>query len=293
MICAPRYRTANGRPYNNFTNYDAIICKKARNILLDFKSCANYNIVMLHSTLEVVELTNNLTENKFKILSGSALKMLAIITMAIDHSAAMLYPVIDAMRIPFSLGGKMITLYWIMRKIGRLAFPIFCFLITEGYQHTRNKMRYGLRVLIFAIISEIPFNLLFSNNLFDSNGQNVFFTLFLGLLMIHVYNSQCKQLIKFLAMVAVGVIATYLKADYGLNGVLLVFIIYLFRNTPSVQALLAYPLLSGGVAAWVAFIPINLYNGNRGFIKSPMLKYAFYAFYPVHILILHLIKHLL
>lgn len=238
-------------------------------------------------------MNTNLTENKFKILSGSALKMLAIICMAIDHSAVILYPVIDAMRIPFSLGGRMISLYWIMRKIGRLAFPIFCFLVAEGYQHTRNKMRYGLQLLIFAVISEIPFNLLHSRNLFDQTGQNVFFTLFLGLLLIHIYESKGKQLIKFLAMVTVGAIATYLKADYGLNGALLVFLIHLFRSTPSVQALLAYPFLSGGIAAWAAFIPINLYNGKRGFIKSPVLKYAFYVFYPAHILILIGIRYLL
>lgn len=238
-------------------------------------------------------MTHNLTENKFKFLSGSILKLLAIICMTIDHSALILYPVIEAMRIPFSIGGKVITLYWIMRKIGRLAFPIFCFLIAEGYQHTRNKMRYGLRLLIFAVISELPFNLLHSNNLFDLSGQNVFFTLFLGLLLIHIYESEGSQLRKFLLMAAVGVVATYLKADYGLNGALLVFLIHLFRSVPSVQALIAYPLLSGGIAAWAAFVPINLYNGNRGFIKSPSLKYAFYLFYPVHILILIGIKYFL
>ena len=121
----------------------------------------------------------------------------------------------------------------------------------------------------------------------------MFFTLFLGLLLIHIHESKHKQLIKFLAMAAVGVIATFLTVDYGLTGVLLVLIIYLFQNTPSVQALIAYPLLSGGFAAWAAFVPINLYNGKRGFIKSPLLKYTFYIFYPAHILILVGIYYLL
>ena len=219
--------------------------------------------------------------------------MIAIITMIIDHAAAILYPVLDILLAPFNILGKTFTLYWIMRKIGRLAFPIFCFLIAEGYRHTRNKKRYGLRLLLFAAISEIPFNLLHSNNLLDPGSQNVFFTLFLGLLLIHIHESTHKQLIKFLAMAAVGVIATFLTVDYGLTGVLLVFIIYLFQNTPSVQALIAYPLLSGGFAAWAAFVPINLYNGKRGFIKSPLLKYTFYIFYPAHILILVGIYYLL
>lgn len=221
------------------------------------------------------------------------LKVIAVLCMTIDHAAAILWPVIDVMLIPFSIGGKAITLYWIMRKMGRLAFPIFCFLISEGYVHTKNKVRYGLRLLIFAIISEIPFNLLYGNTFFDPNGQNVFFTLFLGLLLIHIYEADIGHLKKFILMVAVGIIATLLKSDYGLHGVLLVFMLYLFKNTPFVQALLAYPLLSGGFAAWVAFIPINMYNGSRGFIKTPLLKHAFYLFYPVHILVLIAIRYLL
>lgn len=219
--------------------------------------------------------------------------MIAIITMVIDHSAVILYPLCDILVTPFSIGGKIINLYWILRKIGRLAFPIFCFLIAEGYQHTRNKKRYGLRLLFFAAISEIPFNLLRSNNLLDPSSQNVFFTLFLGLLLIHIYESKHNQLPKFLAMTVVSVVAIFLKADYGLHGALIVFVIYLFRNTPSVQALIALPLLSGGLAAWAAFIPINLYNGKRGFIQSPLLKYAFYIFYPAHILVFVGIRYLL
>ena len=108
-------------------------------------------------------MINKLTENRFRILSGSMLKLLAIISMTIDHSAVILYPVIDAMRVPISIGGRAITLYWVMRKLGRLAFPIFCFLISEGYAHTGNKVRYGLRLLIFALVSELPFNLLHGN----------------------------------------------------------------------------------------------------------------------------------
>lgn len=219
--------------------------------------------------------------------------MIAIITMFIDHSAVILYPIFDILVAPFSIGGKMISIYWIMRKIGRLAFPIFSFLITEGYRHTRDKKRYGLRLLLFAAISEIPFNLLHSNHWFDSDGQNVFFTLFLGFLLIHIYEFKLNQLIKFFAMAGVALLAKLLKTDYGYVGVLLMFVIYLFQNMPAVQALVAFRMLSGGIAAWVAFIPINLYNGKRGFIKSPWLKFAFYIFYPAHILVLAGVRYLL
>ena len=238
-------------------------------------------------------MINTLAENRFRLLSGSMLKLIAVLCMTIDHAAAILWPVIDVMRIPFTIWGKVINLYWIMRKIGRLAFPIFCFLISEGYVHTKNKAQYGLRLLLFAIISEIPFNLLHGNAFFDLSGQNVFFTLFFGLLLIHIYEAEGNHLKKLILMVAVSIATSLLKTDYGLHGALLVFLIYLFRNTPSVQALLAYPLLSGGFAAWLAFVPINLYNGKRGFIKTPFLKLLFYIFYPFHILVLFGIRHII
>lgn len=241
----------------------------------------------------VIILETNISANKFKILSGSMLKLLAVISMTVDHTAAILVSELDVLRTPFSIGGRAFTLYYIMRMIGRLAFPIFCFLITEGFVHTRDKKRYGLRLLIFAVISEIPFNLLHGGSLVDLTGQNVFFTLFLGLLMIYAFEVVSGEFKKFLVISAIGVITTLLKADYGLYGVLLVFVIYLFRNAPAVQALLAYPLLSSGLAAWAAFVPINMYNGQRGFIKTPLLKYAFYAFYPLHILLLAGIKYLI
>ena len=94
-------------------------------------------------------------------------------------------------------------------------------------------------------------------------------------------------------MLAIATISTYLKADYELFGVLLVFIIYILRNHPAAQAILSYPLLNIGPAALMAFIPINLYNGKRGFIKAPVLKLFFYAFYPLHLLILVGIRYLI
>ena len=177
---------------------------------------------------------NTFAENKFRIFSGSMLKLLAILCMAIDHSAAILWPVVDFMRLPVDLLGRTVSVYWIMRKIGRLAFPIFCFLIAEGYVHTRNKLKYGLRLLIFAVISEIPFNLLHGGTLLDPNGQNVFWTLLFGLSLIYVYDLPIRKLIKFPAMFAIAGIALVFKADYGLKGTLLVYLLYLLRDIPVV-----------------------------------------------------------
>lgn len=238
-------------------------------------------------------MANTLTFHKCRILSGSMLKVLAILCMFIDHGAVILYPVLEILRSPFSILGRSVTLYWVLRKIGRLAFPIFCFLIAEGFHHTRNKKKYAIRLLIFAFISEVPFDLMRRGSFFDLSGQNVYFTLLLGLALIYAYESIDSQFKKFCVMALIAVAATILRTDYDLTGVLLVLVIYLFRNQPAVQALISYPLLAGGTAAFAAFVPINLYNDQRGFIKSPGLKFLFYLFYPAHILLLLGIRHLL
>lgn len=224
-------------------------------------------------------------QRNYRCLSGSMLKLIAVLCMLIDHTAAILVGVLPGLAAPFAFGSQVVSLYWIMRKVGRLAFPIFCFLIAEGYQHTRSKGKYALNLLLFALISEIPFDLM-NGAVLELGTQNVFFTLFLGLALIHLFEGRDGQLPKFLLMAAVCIPAHFFGADYGLAGVLLVFVLYLLRRHPAAQALVAYPLLSGGIAAAVAFIPINLYNGQRGFIKTPALKFLFYAFYPLHLLIL-------
>lgn len=226
---------------------------------------------------------------KYKFLSGSMLKLIAVITMTIDHTAVVFEPWFQTIDIPFVdfpvLDGEL-TLYWLLRLIGRVAFPIYCFLIGEGFRHTRNQRKYALRLLIFAVISELPYNMLSNGKWLDPQAQNVFFTLFLGLAMIYAFEYIKSNWKKYLVMLGIATVSVYLKADYDLSGVLLVFLIYVLRKHPAAQAILAYPLLNIGPAALMAFIPINLYNGKRGFIKAPVLKLLFYAFYPLHILIL-------
>ncbi len=231
--------------------------------------------------------------DKYRILSGSMLKLIAMIAMLIDHTAFILAPVLPFMKETLlTIGGLNVTLYWIMRRIGRIAFPIFCFLITEGYTHTRNKIKYGLNLLIFAVISEIPFNLMYGH-FFTFKYQNVFFTLFLGLLLIYFLDNTRNHLLKTILAAVVCGVSMKINCDYGLKGVLLILLIYLLRNNPVPQIILSYPLLStSGFASLAAYLPINLYNGERGFIKSPYMKYAFYLFYPAHIGLLVVIKYI-
>ena len=239
-------------------------------------------------------MVKRISPDRFRILSGSMLKLIAIMTMLIDHAAYLLAPQIPVLTVPFlTIATKEISVYFLLRKIGRLAFPIFCFLVTEGFAHTKNKKRYAISLLLFAVLSEIPFNMMNGGQWTNLKTQNIFFTLFLGVLMLAIFEYVQKELFRAILLIGIGVIAMLIKSDYGLKGVLLILLMYLLRNRPAAQAVLSYPLLSGGIAAFAAFVPINMYNGQRGFIKSSAMKYAFYLFYPVHILILIGIKHIL
>ena len=237
-------------------------------------------------------MTKNLS--KLKILSGSMLKLIAVITMLIDHTAYLLAPYIPLMITPiFNLGSHTITLYYIMRRIGRLSFPIFCFLISEGFYHTRSPKRYAFNLSLFALISEIPYNFMRGGHLLYPKTQNIFFTLLLGVLMIYIYKNIKNGLFQVVLMLFVAAIAVIIKSDYGLFGTLLILFMYVLRDRPTARTILAFPLLSGGYSALMAFIPINMYNGNRGFIKSGIVKYIFYIFYPLHITILIIIRFFL
>lgn len=219
------------------------------------------------------------------------LKLIAVISMFIDHSAFLLHEELALLSSPlFSVLGKEVTLYFIMRKIGRLAFPIFCFLICEGLLHTRNQKRYLLQLFVFAFVSEIPFNLMLRGRLFYSGKQNVFFTLFFGALLIYVleHSKNEWQQVAFLLLILYATLL--LKPDYGTMGAVLILLLYLFRTRPALQIAVAFPLLSCQIAALAAFVPINMYSGQRGFIQSRVLKYGFYLFYPLHILLLVLVK---
>ena len=225
---------------------------------------------------------------KYKVLSGSALKTIALVSMIIDHVAFVLSGIFS--KTLFSIGAKSYSAYSIMRWIGRLAFPIYCFLLVEGFLHTKDRKKYALRLFIFALISEIPFNLANRMKLTYS-GQNVFFTLCLrclGMMCVEYFRSdRPKMLFSLIALLAVSLL---LKADYGITGFCFIMMMYALREQKILQAVVGCGILSSTWIAGLAFIPINLYNGERGFIKGRALQYCYYAIYPVHFLILYLIK---
>ncbi|HEY8364439.1 MAG TPA: TraX family protein [Haloplasmataceae bacterium] len=233
------------------------------------------------------------------MLSNSSLKILAIIFMLIDHIAATNVLNLSINSYP----------YIIMRSIGRLAFPIFAFLIVEGYFYTRNIKLYLTRLLIFAFISEIPFNLAFYNSLFYIKHQNVFFTLFLGLLSIKLYEEYKEDNIQQanFSVILIGLISVILHTDYNIFGILMIFAYYYFRGDykhlftsiliinlliiiePIIEVLknpLSFTLVDFiQIFAILALILIKQYNHKKGL----SLKYIFYVFYPLHLLVLYLI----
>lgn len=212
-------------------------------------------------------------------LSGSSLKIIAIITMLIDHIGAVLFPQC-----------------YLLRFIGRLAFPIFCFLLVEGFTHTRNVKKYALRLGIFALISEIPFDLALFNKLFDFHHQNIFFTLLIGLLvLIGLDKFKNNNLVQYFIFLLGMIIAQAFKVDYGCVGIIFIVLFYLYHQyqklLPFTISFFFFSFLASPTESLstLAILPIACYNGKRGI----SLKYVFYAFYPVHLLILHIIARLL
>ncbi|SCW39397.1 TraX protein [Ruminococcaceae bacterium YRB3002] len=227
---------------------------------------------------------------KYRILSGSVLKTIALVCMIIDHIGAHIMPYLSFAVTPlFSVGSTKITLYLIMRLIGRIAFPIYCFLLTEGYRHTHDRKKYGINLFLFALVSEIPWNLVHGGTLLYQS-QNVFFTLWLGFIAICFYENYKDDFLKLsLSMVLLFIVSFLLKADYGLKGVALILLIHVLRSRPVIQAFIGSALLNYPFAAVFAFIPINMYNGKRGFIRNKVTKYIYYLIYPVHLLVIWII----
>lgn len=216
-------------------------------------------------------------------MTSFTLKIIACITMFIDH-----------------LGYIIFHKFSYFNYIGRLAFPIFAFQISEGFVHTKNLKKYFLRIGLFAIISQIPFHL-FHATFSNEFSLNVFFTLFLGLLAIYVYDKISYKPLGLAIAFAISYVANIIKADYGYFGVLLVFCFYLFKDNHVLTLISFFILLLlkyvpnmvkynfYGVYALLflctfsAIIPIFLYNKKQG----KKIKYFLYIFYPVHLLILY------
>ena len=240
-------------------------------------------------------MPDNITVNRFSVplslrLSGSALKIIAVLSMVIDHCA-------------YFLMEHGTPLYGVMQCFGRIAFPVFAFLIAEGFAHTRNRARYFITILGFAIISEIPWFLL---NGYDGT-HNVMFTLAIGVAALTVFDRLCEHRpLCVIAITLLLVLAYWTGVDYDWRGVLMIVMFYIlrcqtikpwsdrkdicFHSQAIRQIIFTFPLMMhyGIAGAVLASFIIFLYDGTRGHIKGAVAKYSFYAFYPLHLTILSL-----
>lgn len=224
-------------------------------------------------------------------MSTFKLKLFACIFMLIDHIGAVLFPQ-----------------YIFLRVIGRLAFPLFAYLIATGYKHTKNLKKYFIRLFCFALISQLPFEFAFNEHFSSELNLNIFFTLFLGLAAIYLYEKFNK---KFFPVIFLGIIAQYAGTDYGLYGVFTIFFFYKyldsFKNIVISQVIINIfytillilsiksgytvesifsPILYIQNLSLLSLIFINFYNNQKGM----SLKYSFYIFYPLHLTILYFLK---
>lgn len=220
-----------------------------------------------------------------KGLSQEGLKILACVTMLVDHAALL-------------FGGSP----W-LRVIGRLAFPIYCFLLTEGIRHTRDKRRYLSRLLFAAIVSEPVYDLVLYPGVGIWQHQNVLWTLALGCAMLWCMTMIRKPIGKLAVMLLFALAAQLMRASYGSSGIYMIALFALCRETPEGKWALAVGLLAvnwlmGSFAvpvfgldipvqlfAELALIPIFLYSGEKR-CRSKIVSWGFYLFYPVHLLAL-------
>ena len=223
-----------------------------------------------------------------KGLSQETLKVIACMTMLLDHVGAM-----------FVRG-------YTLRIIGRIAFPIFCFLMAEGAYYTKNPRKYALRLLIGALLSEIPFDLAFQRGL-TWRSQSVMVTLLLGFLAVEAIQNTQNNLLKLLAVSAGFALGQLLQTDYGGYGVLLIVLFSQARRKWWLQTVLvamfawmmdSVPVQVLGMRipiemfALLAMLPIGCYSGRKR-SDSKVLQWAFYLFYPVHLTVLVAIRYFL
>lgn len=219
-------------------------------------------------------------------MSSFMLRALALLAMFADHIGLALFPSEGA-----------------FRCVGRLSFPIYCFLIAQGCRHTRDIRAYGRRLLLLAILSEIPFDLLIFGRIASPVEQNVLFSLLLGLLAIYAAELfKARPMHALLAAACLCLCAMLANVSYGWLGVVLCLCAHeaggdkrrLALSMGGALLLYSLSLLLSGVAkSWVlvslcallSLFPILLYSGRRG-LRHPLLTFAFYAAYPTHLLAL-------
>lgn len=224
--------------------------------------------------------------SNIRIFSGAQLKYIAFLSMLVDHvNKALIYPMLTGK-------GFLDFLSDLFDIFGRIAFPLFMFFLVEGFFKTRNRLRYLLYLIIFGIISEIPFDLCQSAVIFQPYSNNVMFTLALTLVMIWIIDELKVPTKIFWYPISIVIVAgtcllsMILGLDYEWHGILIGYFFYIFYNNPIFAIIGGYLSLIKTPWALLGFGLTLTYNGERG----KQNKILNYSFYPVHLLILGLLR---
>lgn len=220
------------------------------------------------------------------VVDRKMLKWIAIVTMFLDHLGTVFFPEIR-----------------VFKWIGRIAFPIFVYQLVEGFEKTSNIKKYFCRLTLFAFISEVPFDLAFFGTAFNFDHQNVYFELIFCLLALVVFKEvkDSSWIIRWVSVYSVCLMAILMRADYSAFGVLLAILFYqfdnkfllctigtavlsvFFTNTEQLFCLLAFPLL------WI----YKTQKTTPFYRCSKPMQLFFYAFYPLHIILIYAAKVML
>ena len=236
-------------------------------------------------------------EKKFS-LNRTQIKYVAIAAMLLDHTAAFLlqpekYPALT-------------VVYILMRTLGRIVAPVMFYFLAEGYRYTSSKLKYGLRLLGFGIMSQIPYSLTRYGDI-SSSDLNVMITLFMSFLMLVVADKVQEKALKVIVVIIFMILTSF--SDWGVLGPFMVWLFYIYREDRKkqlisyvslclAQMVTAVFIVSTGNIKWYEavwqiglLLPgllIYLYNGESG-TKNIVNKWAFYLFYPLHFLAFWLI----
>lgn len=231
-------------------------------------------------------------------LNRAQIKYIAITAMLMDHTAAFL---LQSEKYP-----ALIVIYILMRTLGRIAAPVMFYFLAEGYRYTSSKLKYGLRLLCFGILSQIPYSLARYGDI-SSSDLNVMITLLMSFLMLIVADRVKEKALKFIVVFIFMILTSF--SDWGVLGPFMVWLFYIYRedrkkqlisyaNLCLAQMVAAIFIVSAGNIEWYealwqigSFLPIPLiclYNGESG-RKNFINKWSFYLFYPLHFFVLWLI----
>ena len=227
----------------------------------------------------------------FQFLSGAELKLIAIISMLADHvNKALIYPYLE------SNHGFLAFISDVFDIIGRIAFPLFCFMLVEGYFKTRNRKKYLLNLLLFGVISEVPFDMFTTASFFNMNWNNVMFTLALVLVTVWIIDTLKEKMQKrskalwylgsLLIVLVMCIVSMSLSLAYEHHAIFIGYFFYLFHDMPVFAIPFGYASMFKEPWALLGFGLTLTYNGERG----KQHKMLYYWFYPVHLLILGLLR---